>query len=200
MNSQKDIFLSNEGDNYFIRNKKVLLEKDYAKDKIIQLVKSLLTKKKKINILEIGCSSGFKLNYLVKNFSNIRNACGIDPSRKAIRSNKFKKIKLRVSTADKIPFNLKFDFIILGFCLYLCDDRDLFKIANEVYRLTKNNSFIIIEDFIQNKLEYKKYSHNKKIMTRKMNYIKMFSWHPKIRLIKKIKNNYATIALLKKVT
>ena len=200
MSSQKDVFLRYEGNNYFKRNKKVLLEKNYAKDKIVLLVKSLLNKKLKVNILEIGCSSGLKLNYLIKNFPNIRNACGIDPSKKAIGANKFNKIKLRVSTADKIPFNLKFDFIILGFCLYLCDDHDLFKIANEVYRLTKNNSYIIIEDFIQNKLQYKKYTHNKKIMTRKMNYIKMFSWHPKIRLIKKFKNNYATIALLKKVT
>lgn len=207
MRSQKKIFLEYEGDNYYERNKKKLFNKDYAKDKVVILVKSLIkSKRKKVNILDIGCCSGLKLNYLEKNFSNI-GAYGIDPSRKAILSNNNKKINLKISTADKIPFKVRFDIVILSFCLYLCDDDDLFKISSEVYRVLNKNSYIIIEDFIKKKITYNNYKHQNFIKSRKMNYVSMFNWHPKIKLQKKInyiftnnnnKNNRISIALLKK--
>ena len=75
--------------------------------------------------------------------------------------------------------------------MYLCDDEDLFKISSEAYRVTKRKSLIIIKDFIQTKIKYNNYSHLKNIFSRKMNYIKMFTWHPSIKLIshKKIYEN-----------
>lgn len=204
---QKEIFLKSEGDKYFLRNKARYANSDFSKDNVINLIKSIITKKKrKFKILDIGCGDGGKLDYLTKNFSNVE-AFGIDPSGKAIKNNKNKKVKLKVSTADDIPFNFEFDIVVLGFCLYLCDDEDLFKIASEVFRVSKKSSYIIIEDFIREKVSYKNYKHRKNIKTRKMNYTKIFNWHPKIKLKKKVdyifskdgnKNNLISSVLLKK--
>jgi hypothetical protein len=189
---QKDIFLKSEGDAYYLRNHGLYNSKDYSKDRMVLLIKSILKKRKnkKIKILEIGCCAGHRLNYLVDNFSNIE-AYGIDPSYKAIKSNKNRKIKLKIATADNILFNIRFDIVILGLCLYLCDDEDLFKITSEVDRVSKSFSYIIIEDFIKRKTLYNNYKHKKKIRSRYMNYTKMFTWHPKIRLKKKINYIYS---------
>ena len=52
-----------------------------------------------------------------------------------------------------------FDMIILGFCLYLCDRNKLFKIASEVDRVLKENSYLVIIDFYPGSFYYK---NNKK--------------------------------------
>ena len=143
--NQKNIFLKYEGNRFFERNKKKLKLKDYSKDKITQIINSLKVKKN-MTILEIGCCAGDRLNYLKKIFPHSK-LYGIDPSEKAIKSNNNNKIILKRGTADNLNFpNDKFDIIIVGFCLYLCDDDDLFKIANEIFKKCKNKGYIIIED------------------------------------------------------
>ena len=69
--------------------------------------------------------------------------------------------------------------------MYLCDDRSLFKIINETIRVSKNLSHIIIYDFFYEGVKYLNYIHNKKIKVRKMDYSKLFIWHPKMKLIEK---------------
>ena len=206
--SQKKIFLKNEGNAYFLRNKyeKKIFKKDFLTKSIIKK----LTFSKKKNILEIGCGNAERLNFLKKNFTN-NNYFGIDPSSDAIKFGKKlnSKLNLKIGDASKLKFNdNKFDIVIFGFCLYLCDDDDLYRISSECYRVLKNNGFIIIQDFISAKVIYNNYHHHKNIKSRKMNYIKMFDWHPKIKLEKKMKyinkgekkitENFITIAVLKK--
>lgn len=206
--SQKKFFLKNEGNAYFLRNKneKKIFKKDFLTKSIIKK----LTIFKKKNILEIGCGKADRLNYLKNNFSN-NNYFGIDPSSAAIKYGKKlnSKLNLKIGDASKLKFNNnKFDIVVFGFCLYLCDDDDLYKISSECFRVLKNKGFIIIQDFINSKVIYNKYHHHKNIKSRKMNYIKMFDWHPKIRLEKKIKyitygekriaENFITVAVLKK--
>ena len=188
---QKKYFLKFEADKMFLRNEQKLLNKNYNKDEIFLLLKKKIKKNDKYKILEIGCAGGDRLDFLKKQFPN----CffyGIDPSKKAIGNNKKKKINLKLGTADQLPYSdKKFDIIIYGFCLYLCDNEDLFKIASEAYRITKKKSLIIIKDFIQTKIKYNKYTHLKNIFSREMNYINMFTWHPNIKLMnhKKIVDN-----------
>ena len=188
---QKKYFLKFEADKMFLRNEQKLLNKNYNKDEIFLALKSKIKKNYKYRILEIGCAGGDRLIFLKKKFPKC-TFYGIDPSKKAVKNKKKNNINLKVGSADKLPYiNDKFDIIIFGFCLYLCDNEDLFKIANEAYRVTKKKSLIIIKDFIQKKVKYNKYSHLKNILSRKMNYINMFTWHPNIKLIshKKIIDN-----------
>jgi len=186
---QKNIFLKQEADNWFDRNKSILKKKSYKKDFIIKEVEILINENKIKNILEIGCGDGNRLSYLKK--INKVNCFGIDPSSKALKSNNDKNIKLKKGTADRLPYiKDKFDLVIFSFCLFLCDDTDLSKIVNETFRVTKKNSFILIYDFYYGVgVKYQNYKHNTHLKCRKMNYGNLFSWHPRIQLIK-IKKKY----------
>ncbi len=183
MSLQKKIFLQGEGDNLFLRNKDTLDKKNYNKDFIVHEVKKLIKKKNFKSILEIGCGDGKRLSFIKKNF---KVSCfGIDPSSKSLLSNNDKKIILKKGTADNIPFKKhKFDLIIFSFCLYLCDDGDLLKIINETFRVLKKRSFILIYDFFLKDFKYVVYKHNRLVKSRKMDYSKLFLWHPKIKKIK----------------
>jgi ubiquinone/menaquinone biosynthesis C-methylase UbiE len=61
---------------------------------------------------------------------------GIDPSQNVIEEANKNGITAKVGTADLLDFNDdKFDIVIFGFYLYLCDRKDLFKIASEANRV-----------------------------------------------------------------
>jgi len=172
LTKQKDIFLSTEGDEWFKRNASV--EKH---DKIIELLNHIELYPKKV--LEIGCSSGDRLQLLRQKFN--AECYGIDPSTKAIEhgKSKFNNISLTVGSADSLPFeNDSFDTIIFGFSLYLCDREDLFKIAYEADRCLKNKGTLIIKDFLPPFSYRNKYSHKDDVYSYKMDYSKMFGWNP----------------------
>ncbi len=178
MASQKKVFLNSEGDRWYSRNKQSMnLDPSNSFDPVIQAIHELKITSERI--LEIGCSGGTRLNRLNKVFGS---ACfGIDPSGIAIENgkNEFLKISLAVGTADSLPFeNNKFDLIIFGFCLYLCDRNDLFKIVSEADRCLVDKGFVVIKDFYPPFPYKNKYSHEEGIYSYKMDYSKMFSWNP----------------------
>lgn len=184
MVNQKKIFINSEADNFYKRNIQRFKNINYKKHKIILKLKKIFKTKKKINLLEIGCSDAGLINFIDKNFKNIK-CFGLDPSLNALNSQKNKNLTLKKATAEKLPFKkFFFDIIIYNFCLYLCDTRDFIKIVSEADRVIKNNGFIIIYDFYFKKIQYVKYIHRKNIFSRKMNYGKLFTWHPKYKLIK----------------
>ena len=124
--SQKNIFLENEGDNWFERNKNISKKED---DEIVKIIDYLELKYN--SLLEIGCSTGYRLNLLK---SDNKDLYGIDPSAKAIEYGlkNYKNLKLSQGTADSLNFESdKFEIVVFGFCLYLTDNEDLFDIANE---------------------------------------------------------------------
>ena len=175
--SQKNIFLNSEGDNWFNRNNDYLESKDWNNDSIIELMSQNCEVFKNSSILEIGCSAGHRLTQIKQKFN--ANVYGVDPSKKAIDVAVSLGIKATVASADNLPFeNEKFDVVILGFCLYLCDRSDLFKIAYEVDRVIKNKGWIIILDFYSEKQKVVKYHHKEGINTFKYDHSKLFTWNP----------------------
>ena len=92
----------------------------------------------------------------------------------AISENRNKSLDLRVGTADKINFRKKFDLIIYGFCLYLCDEEDYKKIFHEACLKLKKKGFIIIFDFFSTKKIKSKYKHDSNIITTKFDFKKIF--------------------------
>lgn len=179
---QKEIFLKEEGNKWYDRNKSSLSIK--KSDPVIELLEN--DKLNIENVLEIGCSDGWRLMD-IERLNNIE-CYGIDPSEKAIREGleKSDRINLKQGTADKIPFgNRKFDLIIFGFCLYLCDREDLFKIAYEADNHLKDGGYIIIYDF-EPPIPYKNnYHHKEGIFSYKMDYSKLFTMNPIYSLMKK---------------
>lgn len=189
--SNKKLFKVKEGDKYFLRNINFLNLKNYEDDKLQKTISNRLLKlkNKKIKVLEIGCGDGKRLTFLKKKFKNVQ-FYGLEPSKRATKGNHKSNI-IKIGTAEKLPFKENFfEIIIFGFCLYLTDNEDLFDIANEAYRVTKDKSWIIIEDFDTDQTYFKEYKYNKKIKIRKMDYSKMFLWHPNLSLYSKEKYNH----------
>ena len=185
MIQQKKIFLKSEANRFYKRNIERLGKINYKKHEIaIELQKYLKLKKNKINLLEIGCCDAGLINFISQKYNKIK-CYGIDPSSLAIKSQKNINLKLKIGTADKLLFEKDlFDIVIYNFCLYLCDDDDLIKIVSEADRVLKKNGTIFILDFYHKDTKYIKYIHQKGIYSRKMDYSKLFTWHPNYQLKK----------------
>lgn len=178
---QREIFLEKEGDAYFSRNKiKLEKRKVGVTDPVINVLENFIGKKnfkKNSKLLEIGCGEGKRLKWISKNL-NIK-CYGIDPSKKAINIANRNDVKAMQGTADNLKFdNDKFDIVVFGTCLYLCDRSDLFQIAKETDRVLKRSGYVIIRDFFSSSHQSNKYKHNNNIFSYKMDYRKLFDWHP----------------------
>lgn len=175
MQTQKQLFNEGEADAWFQRNKHAYDR--CAENTTIKLLRAIeLTPS---SILEIGCSNGARLQQMRDAFSC--DCYGIDPSTQAIEDGRstYKALHLQTGTADALPFeDNSFDTVIFGFCLYLCDRKDLFKIAFEADRVLKDKGSIIITDF-EPPFPYKNpYTHRPGIYSYKQSYSKMFTWCP----------------------
>lgn len=178
---QRDIFLSSEGDKWFERNQQVYSDETH-KDNVIEFIQSQHLSPKRV--LEIGCASGSRLQKLNQLFG--AECVGVDPSAAAINhgKEKYPKLSLFIGTADSIEFEGEsFDMVILGFCLYLCDRKDLFKIANKVDTVLQEGGGIVIQDFLPPYPYKNKYSHYEGVYSYKMDYSQMFTWNPSYTLL-----------------
>jgi ubiquinone/menaquinone biosynthesis C-methylase UbiE len=180
--NQKDVFLNSEGDAWFKRNHKNSLNRDFDKvDSVVSAVKNIIDsasfKENRLNILEIGCGGGKRLEWMKSNL-NV-DVYGIDPSLDAINQAVRYGINAKKGTADSIPFSSGFfDIVIFGFCLYLCDKDDFFKISSEANRVLKSKSWLVIQDFFSISENVKEYGHKEGVYVRKMDYRSLFTWHP----------------------
>lgn len=175
---QNQIFLNSEGDSWHSRNESALSRRILPDDDLIlQEILKINNNEKNINILEIGCGNGYRLEWLT---NNINASCfGIEPSKQAVKIALKKGIHAMQGTAESLPFDSNsFDIIIFGFCLYLCDREDLFKIAAEADRVCKNPGWIIIQDFYSSNFSTNEYHHFNGMKSFKMNYRSLFTWHP----------------------
>jgi len=173
--TQKETFLNSEGDQWYSRNQNSL--NNTLSDPIVKTLLNI--ELAPIRVLEIGCSNGMRLNLIEKTFKS--ECYGIDPSQIAIDqgTRQYDNIKLSVGTADNLNFEDNyFDMIIFGFCLYLCDRKDLFKIAFEADRCLNNNGYIVIKDFFPPSPFKNKYTHKEGIYSYKINYSNLFLWNP----------------------
>lgn len=186
---QKDIFLNFEGDNWYKRNRLALQNSDVKNDvllnEILLLLKDSSSEIKEpglYSILEIGCGNGTRLKELVDLGFKV---AGVDPSKDAINEARSRGIDAHVGTADSLPFpDNSFDIVIFGFCLYLCDREDLFLISAEADRALKKPGYMLIFDFYSKDQRANDYHHLEGIKSYKMDYSKLFDWHPDYLLVK----------------
>lgn len=190
--SQKNIFIRSEGDQWFSRNRHSYSSSH--KDIVIETLRSIDIVP--TNVLEIGCSNGKRLGMIRDLFNS--NASGIDPSEKAVLEGKIKypDIDFLVGTADSLPYpDNSFDMIIFGFCLYLCDRSDLFKIAYEADRCLRDQGTLVIVDFSPPFPFKNSYAHHEGVYSFKMDYPKMFSWNPCYAEVAKIVTGHSGFKL-----
>lgn len=176
---QKSIFLASEGNSWFERNKSNLHGKinKPENDPVLAAIDYLSACPE--NVLEIGCSNGWRLSSLHQRYG--AKCSGIDPASDAIAdgNSRFPEVSLSQGTADAIVFpEASFDMVIFGFCLYLCDRHDLFKIACEVDTVLADGGLLVIYDFSTPVPIRNSYRFHQDIASFKMDYSKMFDWNP----------------------
>lgn len=169
---QSDIFIQGEGAAWLQRNEAKLPVKD---DPVLDTIKACRLEPKKV--LEVGCANGWRLLELVNQYKC--SATGIDPCIVRINS-----IKNRVLLLPGIASNLAqfrdghFDLVIYGFCLYLCDPEDYFKIATEGDRVLADGGRLIIYDFYAPFPYSVPYEHKEGVFTHKMDFSNLWRSHP----------------------
>jgi ubiquinone/menaquinone biosynthesis C-methylase UbiE len=176
---QKEIFLQSEGDAWFNRNQHKVAERKLPEEDALlsELLDFLPVKMTGMKVLEVGCGDGTRLSWLKNN----RNAdCyGVDPSAQAVAAACAKGIDAVQGTADKLEFDThSFDIVIFGFCLYLCDSEDLFRIASEADRVLRSPGWLAIFDFYSKTPRTRDYHHKSGLQSHKMSYQTLFTWHP----------------------
>jgi SAM-dependent methyltransferase len=177
---QRDVFLESEGDAWFRRNTgRPEAQYDPQADtlliEICTIAPQILTGAPRI--LEIGCGAGMRLAWLKDN----RNCqCyGIEPSQRAVEAATARGLDVRKGTADQLPFEEgSFDIVAFGFCLYVCDREDLFRIAAEADRVLADSGWLLLLDFYDKAHSARAYHHRAGLFSHKMDYTTLFTWHP----------------------
>jgi ubiquinone/menaquinone biosynthesis C-methylase UbiE len=177
---QKDTFLQSEGDAWFARNASALEARELPQsDGVLMELLALPAAdiQPRTRILEIGCGDGRRLAWLRDNRGF--ECFGVEPSAHAVEVAKRRGVTAQQGTADRLPFeDRQFDIIVFGFCLYLCDRGDLFRIACEADRVLKNPGWLLIMDFFSPMPSRRAYHHRKGLFSHKMDYRTLFTWNP----------------------
>ncbi len=183
MKSQNSIFKEGEADSWYSRNKEVLNELGSTRNKlpldIENLSKNLDPFRNEISrILEIGCSSGKKLENLCQRLD--ASGHGIEPSALAVEEGNSRmkdlQIQLVCGTADELPFeSSSFDLVYFGFCLYLVDRKTLLKSLSEADRVLKAGGFLAITDFDPGRMYKRPYVHQEGLFSYKQDYSKFYT-------------------------
>jgi ubiquinone/menaquinone biosynthesis C-methylase UbiE len=176
---QKKIFLQSEGNAWFTRNQQGVAARKLPDDD--PLLREILdihdNSGGRLKVLEIGCGDGTRLAWLKNNLN--ANCYGIEPSDQAVAVACAQGLSVQQGTADELPFdNQSFDIVIFGFCLYLCDREDLFRIASEADRVLRSPGWLMLLDFFSPVPRAKTYHHRPSVQSHKMDYRTLFTWHP----------------------
>lgn len=177
-NRQRDAFRSSEGDAWHARNRAFMedLAERRQRDPVLRAFRALELDPK--SVLEVGCANGYRLEALRSLYD--AECFGIEPSAAAVEDAKrFGSVSVQVGTADELPFeDARFDALIFGFCLYLCDRGDLFKIAYHADRVLADGGFLFIYDFAPGVPYRNPYAHLPGLYSYKMEYARLFLGNP----------------------
>lgn len=173
--NQTQVFLDSEGDAWFGRNREKLGARDPVSDVLAE------HKIAPRAVLEIGCGNGWRLKKLRERYHC--EADGIEPSRKAV--NVAAVPGVRRGWADRLPYRDDlFDLVIFGFCLYVCEPRDLFRIAGEADRVLQEGGHLIIHDFVEANPPYAcAYKYRAGVLSYHMNFAGLWLAHPCYRMV-----------------
>lgn len=176
---QKEVFLQSEGDAWFARNRQGVAGRKLPDDDALlqELLNFMPVNTESLKVLEVGCGDGTRLAWIK---SNLKADCyGVEPSVQAVAAANTKGVNAQQGTADALPFdNNSFDIVIFGFCLYLCDREDLFRIASEADRVLRSPGWLMILDFYSSAPRANAYQHHLGVQSYKMDYRTLFTWHP----------------------
>lgn len=173
---QNEIFSGGEGDAWYRRNKGNLQNVSDLKFRSDMefLSRELKPLRHEVNsMLEIGASSGLKLEYICGELECRGN--GIDPSELAVTEGNARldkgNISLTVGRSDKLDFtDQSFDLVYFGFSLYFCDRDKILRSLSEADRVLRPGGFLAITDFDPDGPKANEYVHRPGIFSFKQDY------------------------------
>ncbi|SDN36816.1 Methyltransferase domain-containing protein [Afipia sp. GAS231] len=180
--SQKDVFLSSEGDAWYGRNLQHLREP--GPDIVLITLDEMGVAPK--SVLEIGCANGYRVASICERFG--ATGSGVEPSASAVADGRtrFPSLSLEVGTADALPFSDgQFDLVVFGFCFYLVDPRLHLRCVAEADRVLAEGGLLLIYDFIEPVPYYNDYAHRPGIRSYKMEFSRFFLASPAYRLLRR---------------
>ena len=176
MNQEKKFF-ENEGNNWFMRNKRALSDAHDAikQDWILVMLEKYGIKPHRI--LEIGCSNGWRLDVLQKKYG--AECVGVEPSIAAIEDGKqrYPLLKLHRGLASKLSIEGTFDLVIVPFVFHWVGRAELLRSVAEVDRVVADGGFLMISDFAPDAPMRTVYHHlpNEGVYTYKIDYANIFT-------------------------
>ena len=180
--SQKNVFLDGAGDEWLRRNPS---SNDNPLDQFDDII--IRTVGNAESIVEVGCADGRRLSRLFEHLGKPSRIAGVDPSHEAITAarNRFSNFNFHVGTADNLPLTDRYNVVILGFCLYLCDRDLLPTIVAEADRLLEDNGTLVIIDFDPTGPRQRNFKHHDGVWSYKMDYSQLFLSFPQYVLANK---------------
>ena len=177
MTTQDDIFSASEGDQWFERNKAVIGVGERLDSDVPLLLLSRHPEVQPNDVLEIGCSNGWRLAELRKRYET--RCVGIDPSEEAIKQGQsaFSDLSLDCGLASNLPFeDASFDLVIFSFVLHWIDRSSLIRSLTEADRVLRDDGYLLISDFYPDSPVRRSYHHLPKedVFTYKQDYAEVF--------------------------
>jgi len=174
---QEKTFVRHEADRYFRRMHDAMIDPGYRTlDPALFLIKKAGFKPKQV--LEIGCSIGWRLDALHKLYNS--QCLGIEPSREAIREGRklYKNVEFRRGICKSLPIaqTKTFDLVIVYYVLHWISRESLFKSLAEIDRVVADGGHLILADFLPNGPTKVPYHHlpDQEIFTFKLDYAQLF--------------------------
>ena len=169
--TQDMIFQNGEGDRWYERNKEKLTPKD---DFVCCMIENLGVQPHRI--VEVGCSNGYRLEYLRKKYHAV--CYGYDISCEAIEAGheSFPKIHLEQKALHEISSDETFDLVICNFVLHWVDRSRLIQSMGGIDALVHVGGTLVLGDFNPDYQQKRKYHHlpNEDVYTYKQDYAAFF--------------------------
>ena len=171
--TQDNIFLQSEADNYFQRNKNAY-ETPFEEDTILKMIQTnnIIPQK----VLEVGACNGNRLSELNKILGC--KCVAVEPSQKAIDDGqkRYAEVEFHRGLAADIPLEETFDLVIVNYVFHWIGRETLLKSVAEIDRTVSNGGYLIVGDFLPDVPTMTNYHHldNEQAWTFKQDYSKMF--------------------------
>lgn len=189
-------FFSKDGDDWFVRNKYKLSEEfDVIDDQLMAIFSNYLNSDTKF--LEIGCGDGTRASKIFNEFECEVTGIDLSPIAIASGSKKYNKINLTQGDANNLPYEGKsFDFVYLGFFLYLVNRDNYLRVLSEADRIISDGGYLAILDFDVPINYSNPYKPSPTVKSCKMDNSKVFSASGLYTLVAKstFQHNEATIS------
>jgi SAM-dependent methyltransferase len=175
--NQDKIFLTNEGNNWYHRNKNAL-DKAGKIDWPLYLLHSIDGVANIGTVIELGCSTGYRLDKIRSTLAPGCRCVGLDASKEAIDAGRtqYPELELYHGLLSDIPLEQEFDLVIVNFVLHWVDRKTLVKTISEIDRIIKDDGLLILGDFLPDYPQRRRYHHlpDERVFTYKQDYAKIF--------------------------